>query len=267
MIDVMIVSLRPGRITPYTFRSVLKQPEVSSVIVVTPTDEMDEFARSFESDKIVVVREPPNFCLAWARRLGVNYAKSKYVCYVDDDVILGDGFFKPFLKKAEELEKQYPAFGIEGIMHLMQYGSDKPILYKEQFLKPGDRGFTHNTLLLRESLLSWRPIYTFAWEDWHLTQHIFSLGGVWLRMKTPVVTYHYHSYATWKRQAWNTAGERMVKGLGLRPFFRRAIRLTYVLVRQIFTKRSYATLVNNSHRLRGYVVGYLKCGTYLNRPA
>jgi glycosyltransferase involved in cell wall biosynthesis len=213
---------------------------------------------------VVVVREPDNFCLAWARRLGVNYTTQRYVCYVDDDVVLGDDYFIPVLKKIEELERSYPTFAIEGIMHTYSPGKKEPSLYEEKTLVKGERGCTHNTTIPRETLLSWKPVYTFAFEDWHLTQHVLELGGIWLRMKSPIVTCHYHGIDTWKRTAWDVAGERMTRGMSTAQFFKRLIDHTRGLARSIFKQRELENSKIYLGRIRGTVLGYLKGNEWLN---
>ena len=263
MIDVIVCSRGPSNSLYQTIHSILKQEEVFRLVLVTPSH--DEFRPDIiNNQRITIIKEPPNFCLAWARRLGVNYTISDYVCYVDDDVVLGLGYFRPIAEKIVELEMEYPTFAIEGIMHLYQYNRTKPVLYDEKYLKKGDRGFTHNTTIPRRTLLEWQPMFTFAFEDWLLTQHVLSLGGIWLRMRTPVVTTHRHGYPNWKRHAWAISGERLVKNLTLSDFFIRLSRSVYITLRHLITLKPPMILVDDIYRIIGTTLGYLKCNEWLN---
>lgn len=266
MIDVIVCSKTPTHSLQRTIRSIIAQEEVDKTVIVTPSSKMTSYLShaNLLHPGIKVVHEPKNFCLSWARRLGVTHTTQRYVCYVDDDVVLGDGYFKPVLLKAHELSQKYPTFAIEGIMHIIHREAPTPTIYQEGFMDLGDRGFTHNTLLPRETALSWQPRYTFAWEDWLLTQHVLSLGGVWLRFASPVVTRHFRNYATWKRYAWGTAGERLVRDPGIITLFRRILSNTRRFLTDLLKRQPLYRIKDDVARIRGTLIGYLKYNVWLD---
>ena len=201
--------------------SLVRQRDIGKIIVIHPhSDKITPFiAKGFG---VKTVEEPLTSCLAWARKLGVKYTTSKWVSYVDADIILGKDHLW-YLSQVANLYGNRP-IAVEGI--LTKKRMVKSILpigrpYKHTYLEKGDRGFTHNTIFNREVLESWRPQYTHAWEDWLLTQHVLSHEkSAWIRTKTKNVAFNLQDYDFFTRVAWASAGERMVKKLTYKFMFK-----------------------------------------------
>mgnify|MGYP000406748183 CR=1 FL=1 len=103
--------------------SLVRQRDIGKIVVVHPhSDKITPFiAKGFP--RVITVKEPPNYCLAWARKLGVKYTSSKWVAYVDADIILGKDhlyYIKEMCKIRVDLNLTYTnqtlPVAIEGIL-------------------------------------------------------------------------------------------------------------------------------------------------------
>ena len=214
-IDVIVCAKNARGTLALCLGALLKQKGLGKIIVVHPyDDQLTPFiARNFL--KTVVVHEALTSCLAYARKQGACFSSASWVTYVDADVILGKNHLWALYQTAKALNVK--PIAVEGI--LQKKTLRKSILSSEQlyqtkcFVK-GERGFTHNTLFNREILDSWLPPWTYAWEDYHLTQHVLKNGGVWVRTHTPYRGLNLQDYDLFHRGAWSSAGERVVKQLG-----------------------------------------------------
>jgi glycosyltransferase involved in cell wall biosynthesis len=215
LIDVIVCAKDARETLHYCLRSLVKQKFVHEILVVTPATDYSTQTIATEYKKTRLVLEPSNTCLAWARRQGIQASSSDFVAFVDADVVLAKNHLFQLYQYAQELLLHFPHVAVEGI--LRPHHSIKSLtivpenLYQSRFLTYDERGYTHNTLFKRESVLSWRPQFTFAWEDWLLTAHIHSLGGAWARYHQAAPSVHIKDYHQFKRTCWSTAGERIVK--------------------------------------------------------
>ena len=191
----------------------LKQAYLNKIIIIHPF-----FDRFFypQGEKIIKIREPKRSCLAYARYLGIQKSTAEYICFVDGDVILHKNHLKQLLEK-----QQTKGGVIEGVLTILD--DRKNVNYTMKELKPGERGFTHNTLIFREYIRNWKPIFTCAWEDYLITQFILNQNLSWVRFPQECKSYHIKDYGIFKRNAWGTAGERMVKKLTKRTIIFRTI--------------------------------------------
>jgi len=94
-----------------------------------------------------------------------------------------------------------------------------------RLLRPGDRGYTNNTICLRKPLLNAKIEHLNAWEDWVLTQEMLKHG--YNVVEVPVTCTHLRSHTYSKfgvmTEAWGIAGELKAKGINpytlMRPFW------------------------------------------------
>lgn len=191
-----------------------RQKDLGKIIVVIPKNDR----RTYETAccyRTVPIREPTISCLAWARKQGALTASNKFICFVDADVILAKDHLIQIREKAENWLQHTPHIAIEGILNILYTKNtltNVPVKYLPEILGVNKRGFLHNTLILRESVLSWQPPYAFAWEDFLLTRHIQSLGGFWVRFQQEAKSLHLSDGNKFAAAKWSGAGERVVRG-------------------------------------------------------
>lgn len=213
-IDVVMCCTRPTDSLLTNVKSVRDQEEVRSIFLVTNYPDPHAFEDILSLGGVFLVHEDEDSCLAFARKKGVTFTASHYVAFVDSDVTLPPNYFK----EAERIIDRVGGFNfaLEGILQTYTDYRGRTIALPQleaKIMRPGDRGYTHNTLFRRSTLMSWNPCWTHAWEDWHLTQHVLKTGGYWWRYHNPNQGIQVREYGIRKRSRWNTSGERMAKGI------------------------------------------------------
>jgi glycosyltransferase involved in cell wall biosynthesis len=100
-VSVVIPSYdRPG-ILPFAVKSVLNQPEVVQIIIVIDGDASlyKNFILEYENNpKINIIANGKRRYSAGARNIGIENCKGKYILFIDDDIIIENGFIKQALK-------------------------------------------------------------------------------------------------------------------------------------------------------------------------
>ena len=234
-----------------------RQRDLGKIIVVIP----EKDRRTYETAccyRTVPIREPTVSCLAWARKQGALAASNKFICFVDADVLLGKDHLIQLRRKAERWLEFTSHVAIEGILNILYTKNtltNVPVKYLPEFLRLNKRGFLHNTLLKRESVLSWKPQYAFAWEDYLLTRHIQSLGGFWIRVQQEAKSLHLSDGNKYAAAKWSGAGERVVRGWS----WDKGNALARVLQKD--GRYYYAKVVS----LAGQVIGNLQASKHLEK--
>jgi len=215
MIDVIVCVKDADQYFPLCLKCIERQKDLGKIIVVTPPNDSES---QFIADlyDVTLVEEPKTSCLSWARKQGIMESSNEYVCFVDADVLLGKDHLTQLREESEAgLIGETPHVAIEGILtnkYTKNTLTNVPVKYLPEILGSRQRGFLHNTLFKRESVIHWFPVYTFAWEDWLLTRYIQSQGGIWIRFQQNATSYHLSDGNKFKAAKWSGAGERVVRG-------------------------------------------------------
>ena len=267
MIDVIVCTLKDHDLFMGCMECLERQRNLGKIVVVTSKWDRETIGIAECFKQTEVVFEPDNSCLAWARKLGVNATTNKSVAYVDSDVFLGKDHLVFLELVVKPLRKRKKHTVVEGILiPRIEKPSISfiPSIYETEVIPKGGRGFTHNTLFNRETLLSWKPRFTYAWEDWLLTQHVQSLGGNWIRCRTHTNSFHIVDGSVIRQYQWDAAGERLVKNnqkklkmtLKIARYLARGVKSSVVL-------KNPRYLLRNWLRAIGTTMGYFNYPKYM----
>jgi glycosyltransferase involved in cell wall biosynthesis len=170
--------------------------------------------------------------LGLARKRAIGKVQAKWFAFIDDDVEITETWFSEL---THYLGSEIGA--IQGSLTVVGLGDPWDRILTEyahselRFLKLGDRGFTHNTLIRTELVKDWRPSRPdlSAYEDYEITQHILKKGYRWI--VAPTSAMHNHSWgkvainSIWGMQGWKKSLKpslakklKMVLRLGISPF-------------------------------------------------
>jgi glycosyltransferase involved in cell wall biosynthesis len=147
--------------------------------------------------------------LGSARMRGVRSASSPWVCFVDDDISIPEGFMA---QAKEAISEDVGAWQGAVVSVHQPYRGMLIEEYESRFsgsdtydLRPGERGLTSATLVRRELIEDMELADMNTWEDWLITQKVIGSGRRWV-VSRPYVD-HYHEYEDLARKAgWNAAG-------------------------------------------------------------
>lgn len=186
--------------------------------------------------------------LGSARLTGVHEAKTKWICFVDSDIILPEDWFKSFIddwskdcKNCKECRVGM-IFGVtidlQDKMFEMQIGRLEDN-QKPRLIKPGERAWTNNTFVQRALVLCSDIHNVDSWEDWVIAQTVMKYGYYVVRIPVPVVHNH-KTVSKWGfiRSGWNAKGMLEVVGLNWYTFK----YLNYYLVEGIRTAIKFKDL-------------------------
>ncbi len=147
--------------------------------------------------------------LGSARMKGIEESSTEWVAFVDDDILLPDGFIDEIMGKVDR-----DVGAIQGAVRSVHepYRDMLTDSYERKFgdrstfdLKPGDRGLTSATLIRRSLIKGLELADMDTWEDWLITQRILESGYRWVVSK-PFVD-HFHPREDLARKGgWNAAG-------------------------------------------------------------
>lgn len=265
MMDVVICTKDPPESFELTLQCLKRQKGVQRLLVIATclTPRLQQLQTQYEFS---IIEEPVPHCLAWARKLGIQAAKTNFLAFVDEDVFLG----KDHLWQLYQVVKNCPTpIAIEGILqpcYLKQSLTNTPAAYKPRILKLGERGFTHNTILKREAIQDWNPPFIFSWEDWHLTQYILKRGGFWIRYPQATISYHLKDHRL-QSAKWGGAGERFLNQHSLMGALARGGSKLLAGVKNMITRKDVKFLIAESMNAYGGLVGYLRAEKYRERSS
>ncbi len=168
--------------------------------------------------------------LGTARRLGLWASRTKWVAWIDSDIVLPKGWYKTMCKYIKSKKTGW----VYGYTKENNEFVEKALEWKRQLknnlprkLRIGafERAYTNNTICLRKPLL-YAPIDNLnAWEDYVMGQSMIKQG--YDVIEVPVACDHlknevYEKFGNYT-EAWGIAGELKAKGfnpktLG-RPFY------------------------------------------------
>jgi len=154
--------------------------------------------------------------LGSARVAGLREARTDWIGFVDSDVVLCKDWFGRILGFMDDRTG-----GIHGdkLPDWEPYRSAHRATMKTAFADgplvkgPGDRGFTDNTLVLREVALKADIESVNAFEDMLITQAVVAEGLDWLHV--PVFVDHHEKWETFIRKpGWHSAGLKWLLARG-----------------------------------------------------
>lgn len=159
-------------------------------------------------NKLIIEKSIP---LGLARKISIQKVTTGWFAFIDDDVKIDEGWFKTLSGYMED-----PKIGaIQGMLDITGLGEewDKALNKsnkKIRFLKLGERGFTHNTLIKTELVKDWDPPSDIsAWEDYLLTQHILKKGYKWIII--PTQSKHEKTWNGIRKKAiWGIKGRKKI---------------------------------------------------------
>jgi glycosyltransferase involved in cell wall biosynthesis len=164
--------------------------------------------------------------LGHARKLGLRATKTKWIAFIDSDIVLPNNWFKTIEKYVEKNVGWVYGYTKEDIEFV-----EKDHEWKRQLrnnlprkLKVGayERAYTNNTICLREPLLD-APIEELnAWEDYEMGQWMIKKGFDVLEV--PIACIHlkhgvYEKFGLYT-EAWGISGELKTKGYNPRTLLR-----------------------------------------------
>ena len=205
--------------------------------------------------------------LGKARLKGLNKAKTKYIAFIDSDIILPRNWFLDISSYMDKCLNWGWLYGftlsdnkLDSEQKRFRMNLRFPNASSFRRLKAGERGYTHNTICLREPLLNADVEGVYSWEDYVFTQNMIKAGyGVF---ELPVSCKHNHNYDIYKMEKWNMAGCRYVKGFSIYIFLK-IIFHVYWGLRCSFHFRNINHLFMNLRILYNNIIGFLFYKKYL----
>lgn len=181
-------------------------PVAIDVCVVTKTGQVPpEIIKYIPVSQLIIETSKP---LGMARARAISKVETEWFAFIDDDVHVGPRWFSQI---ASHIHADVGA--ICGRMKEKGMGelwdkavndhiskTNKPIVH----LTPGQRGYTHNTLMRTELLKDWQPsVKTLsAYEDYEITQHVLGKAHRWLWIPN-VDAWHETSWVKrWTGPSW-----------------------------------------------------------------
>ena len=211
-------NLRPGRVI---------------VVDRESQDRTQDIAREHQAEVLIDV-----VSLGSARMKGVRSCRSKWVCFVDDDISIPCEFM-PTARDA--LDEDVGA--IQGAVVSVHHPYRTMLLeeYEDRFrggdrfdLRAGERGLTSATLIRKDLIDDLELGDMNTWEDWLITPRVIGSGHRWV-VSRPYVD-HFHEYEDLARKGgWNAAGILNLGRTGRMPFSQ-ALRWYLEVVAEIPSK-------------------------------
>jgi len=189
------------------------------------TDGTLEVVKDYFSDAVIVQTKAN---LAWARRIGIEYADCEIIAFIDDDVFISE----KWVRVLYSLMQSFPTIGMVYSLHGLIRPGGRLIetLRKRSDVNVKDlifkglsviRGRTIATMIRRTLVLDWNPPKELsAFEDYHLAQHILSKGALVIQINKPLALHAPGNPRTslriqFKKAAWNGAGMRLTNAMNL----------------------------------------------------
>jgi len=153
-----------------------------------------------------------------ARLTGLKAARTKWVLFIDSDIVIPEGWFDTMFKYIKDGVGWVYGYTKEDIEFVERDHEWKRQLQNNlpRELKQGEfeRAYTNNTICLREPLLSAPIMDLNAWEDYVLGQWMLHHG--YKVLEVPVACEHlkhgvYEKFGLYT-EAWGISGELKAKG-------------------------------------------------------
>jgi glycosyltransferase involved in cell wall biosynthesis len=164
--------------------------------------------------------------LAKARQLGIQHVDTEYFVFVDDDIILPNGWFEKLRKNIDSETGAIHALAIPAVRlpyeekwrkwNEKELGTKKTLENTLEITKQNAheiRGYTHNTIIKTALCKDWRlPADISVFEDQLLLWHIVNKGYKWkIVQELSAQHYPYENLKEYLRKVrWRTAGGRAI---------------------------------------------------------
>ncbi len=110
MVDVVLPTIGKSPVLYRSLKSIISQEIVNKVIVVLQTSTINSF--NLVSEKIKIIKYPVYLGFSLAANIGYRETSSDFVAFVNDDVILDDGYFEQLYYYANN-----NIFALQGKIH------------------------------------------------------------------------------------------------------------------------------------------------------
>ena len=168
------------------------------------TDQTVKIARNYDCEILYDTKS-----LGSARKKGLKAASTKWIGFIDSDVIISDGWYSKILNYVNEDIGAIQGRKLSTIAPFREIEKKKikKIFEKKRYydLNFGDRGYTDNTILQRDIVLKADIENINAFEDYIITQTILENGYKWRCV--PVFSDHYETKDNFiKKPGWHSSG-------------------------------------------------------------
>jgi glycosyltransferase involved in cell wall biosynthesis len=258
---VVVVKNNVDTIIP-TLLSIKKQTVKSRIIIVCSEKSTDgTLNKILEHDTLWDIVVIENEGLGHARALGISFVRTPWFCFVDADVVLS---YEWYLGMRLDLMLFLQDFEIGAICgRLYRNKAHLRYLSRFEYVFETDRMFTHNTMIRTELVKDWRPPSgTNAWEDHHLTKHIWNKGYVCITGME--FGFHDHRGSIIRAAAWNAAGARFIgKYKSLTKIVLSSVERLIWGVKNSIRFKSVWFFTYTAEQIIGTIIGYLQWNKYM----
>jgi len=228
-IDVILCTYNSNK--PYfekCLKSIQQEIPLEHLIVIDKESKdgtLDVIRRHFP-DSLIIQSQAS---LAEARKIGIDNVKTEYFAFVDDDIELCSNWFSTLMQNIDLnigaihgiaypiwMSKQsVPYKWLLWAQEWAQKRGWKNIVDVDKRNSKKIRGYTHNTIVLTDSIKDWKPPKNIqAYEDWLIQKHIVSKGYIWRILRNLRVN-HFALIEKdilrdhFKKIRWNSANARI----------------------------------------------------------
>jgi glycosyltransferase involved in cell wall biosynthesis len=234
-------TLNSARLIPEVVKRVKGHLRPKRIIIVDggSRDDTQAIARGLGCEVLIDTRS-----LGSSRMTGVKACTSEIVCFIDDDIYVGEGFSEKMLGY---LDGKTGAVQAIPLLNHPTIGERSRRISEERFagrpfieLKRNERGYTNATLLRKDLIADLDISDLDAYEDLVIARHIIDKGFSW--KVVPVYVQHDHrGRQTVRKSAWNYAGVLNLSRTG---------RLSLSEALKLFARFAYSHPVEMADALR-----------------
>lgn len=229
-VDVVLCTYNSNK--PYfekCLKSIKQEIPLNRLIVIDKSSKDGTLGiiRKHFPDSLIIQSEAS---LAEARKIGIDNVKTEYFAFVDDDIELCSNWFSTLIQNINSnvgaihgtaypiwMPRNSAAYKwllwAEG--WAKRRGSKNIVDIDKGNLSKRIRGYTHNTIVLTDSVKDWKPPRNIqAYEDWLIQKYIVSKGYIWRILRNLRVN-HFAPIENdalkdhFKKLRWNSAGARI----------------------------------------------------------
>ncbi len=206
-VEVVIPTWNSERMLEKCLEAIRRYLSPERIIIVdrASKDRTQEIARAYDCTVLIDVRS-----LGSARMKGIEEARSDWIAFIDDDIVI-DETFKDLFKFVDDRTGAVQGIAIppdgearkKALSEIEQRFRAAPHGFIDLGMR--DRGYT-NVTITRKDLLTDLDISDMnAYEDWTISRHVLKKGFRW--KVVPIFADHLHiEKRTLYKSAWNTGG-------------------------------------------------------------
>jgi glycosyltransferase involved in cell wall biosynthesis len=204
--DVIIPTWNSDEILEMVLAGVMKHIHPNRIIIVdrNSDDRTCEIAKDFGCNLLT-----DSVSLGSARLLGISSSNAEFIAFIDDDIIIHEGFRDNLMKFMDDSTGAVQGTALSIEHHRRKRGKERwENLTRERgffLLKPGERGYTNCTIIRRKLISDVQIKDLNSFEDWVISNHIIGKGFSWKFV--PVYVDHHHVVKSIvSKYGWNGAG-------------------------------------------------------------